>query len=169
MLILPEECLTAIKAFRTSGDYLNDVQQDYAQIEKHLPEKVGSILDIGCGLAGIDVLLKRKFPAARLMLLDDPTGPPYYNFERGMAPYGDRAATEAFLLANGVHDVEWINAGSELEADLVISTLAWGFHFPLDAYKVKGFCIADLRRGKEGARGVVIAESRSYLRCAFQC
>lgn len=168
-LIVPEGVMEVLKTFRTSGDYATDVANDFAQMEPHFPEKVDTILDIGCGLAGLDVLLRRKYPKARVMLLDKEVGVPYYNFEQGMAPYGNRAAAEELLLANGVHDAEWIEGSGELEADLIVSTLAWGFHFPLSTYKVRGFCIADLRRGKEEPRGKVIAESNSYLRCAWQC
>jgi hypothetical protein len=172
MLIIPDECQLALKAFREGGNYATDAEADFATMLPHFPERVDSIIDIGCGLAGLDVYLRRHFPKARIMLLDSTEGLPYYYFEhnqRYAKPYGDRAAAEALLLANGVHDIEWLNDGDSLEADLIVSTLAWGFHFPLSTYSPKGFCIADLRKGKEGVKGKVIHESKSYFRCAFQC
>lgn len=168
-IIVPEDCLASLKHFRTSGDYAEDVENDFAQMLPHFPAKVDTILDIGCGLAGIDVLLRRHFPKARIQLLDKTGGGFYYNFSDGQPPYGNREDAEALMFVNGLHDAEWVEDVDALEADLIVSTLAWGFHFPLSTYKVKGFCIADLRKGKEQQRGKVIAESTSYLRCAFQC
>ena len=169
MLIMPRHCERALRNFRTSGDYLRDVEEDFRQIAPFLPDNVRTIVDIGCGLAGIDVLLKRKVPEAKLGLVDDSLGPFYENFQTGKPPYGDRCATDAFLLANGVYDACWLDGRAFIAADLIISTLAWGFHFPLDTYKVDGFCIADLRKGKEGPRGKIISEGKSHYRCAFQC
>ncbi len=165
-IIIPDQCKEILKSFRTSGDYALDAENDFRMIEKYIPERVESIVDIGCGLAGIDVFLKRKFPMARLMLVDSDTGPPYYNFESDMPPYGNREATEALLLANGIHDAEWVEADT-FEADLIISTLAWGFHFPLSTYKATGYCIADLRRAHEQPRGTVIHEAPRHSRCAW--
>ncbi len=168
-IIIPESCLKVLKVFRTSGDYAVDVDNDFRQMEPHFPEQVNTIIDIGCGLAGIDILLRRKFPNARIMLLDKNGELPYYNWQAANNPYGNREMAEELMSCNGLHDAQWIDDTDSLEADLIVSTLAWGFHFPLSTYNVHGFCIADLRKGKEQERGKVIADSKSYLRCAFQC
>jgi hypothetical protein len=141
-------------------------------IEPFLPSNVESILDIGCGMAGIDVFLKRKFPSARLELLDgDGKHQAAYGFSPDAKPYSSRAATSALLEANGVSCDRWHEAGTkeELKADLVISLLSWGFHYPLSTYKVRGFCIADLRKSHEKPRGTVIFQAPKFERCAFAC
>jgi hypothetical protein len=138
-------------------------------IEPYLPDRVESILDIGCGMAGIDVLLKRKFPHARLELLDGDGGIGSYGFTSTIG--NSRKATDALLKANGFECDKWHEVGTkeELQSDLVISLLSWGFHYPLSTYQVKGFCIADLRIEKEKPRGVVISAAQKYRRCAFVC
>jgi hypothetical protein len=165
-LVVPNECWRWIKLQRTDG---YAIEEDFRMIEPYLPDRVESILDIGCGMAGIDVLLKRKFPHARLELLDGDGEVGSCGFTSVIG--NSRKATEALLKANGVECDRWHEVGTkeELKADLVISLLSWGFHYPLDTYRVKGFCIADLRRGKEDTRGVVIAAAQKYRRCAFVC
>lgn len=171
MLIVPDECAGWLKVQRPQGDYQTEIEQDFLQIEPHLPSEVNSILDIGCGMAGIDVFLKRKYPNARLELLDGEGSRVTYGFSQSCKPYSSRAATESMLLANGVKCDLWHDSGTkeELKADLVISLISWGFHYPLDKYKVSGFCIADLRRNNEPARGQIIFSALKYDRCAFRC
>jgi hypothetical protein len=168
-MLFPEECMAVSRKFRPHADYLAELEMDFAQIEPHLPEKVDSILDIGCGLAGIDVYLKRKYPKAYLTLLDKDGNDAVFCWDG--TPYGSRREAEMLLEANNFKVDRWLPAGTTepLKADLVVSLLAWGFHFPLDTYKVSGFCIADLRKGKEEPRGVVISENSKVARCAFQC
>lgn len=171
LLIVPAQCEGWLRVQRPQGDYQKEIEQDFRIIENHLPERVESIIDIGCGMAGIDVFLKRKYPAARLDLLDGDGKFQSYGFSPTSKPYSSRACAEELLAANGVKCDGWIDVGTndQLKADLVISLLSWGFHYPLSAYNVSGFCIADLRKGHEGRRGVVIYEAAKYDRCAFLC
>lgn len=157
--------------YRPNGDYASEVEADFAQIEPFLPSQASSILDIGCGLAGIDVFLKRKYPGARLTLLDSDGDVAVYGWGEVNNPYGSRALAEELLMVNGVQVDEWLPAGTKgkLKADLVVSLVAWGFHFPLSTYDVEGFCIADFRKGREPLRGTVIVENGKLARCAFTC
>jgi hypothetical protein len=146
------------------------VADDWRMIEPHLPERVESIIDIGCGMGGIDVYLKRRFPQARLELLDGDGETAFYGYGESQ-PYSSREACEALLSENGVRVDRWHNVGTTemLSADLIVSTLAWGFHFPLESYRVRGWCIADLYRSREPARGEVIWRAQYSDRCVFQC
>lgn len=167
--IVPERCLAYTRLHRPGGDYVADVGGDFAMIEPWLPAVVDSILDIGCGMAGIDVLLKRRYPWARLILMDGEGTRARYGWNERCEPYSSRLAAEALLAANGVASYEWIEAGTkrELRADLVVSLLSWGFHYPLKTYRVRGFCIADLARAHEPPRGRVIEQHKHSARCAF--
>ena len=171
-MLIPEKCHPWAEIQRPNADYASSVAEDFRQIEPFLPSEVSSILDIGCGLAGIDVYLKRKYPNARLELLDGggtADMQPRYDYD-GNKPYCSRAATELLLEANGVKVDRWHDVGTQdLRADLVISLLSWGFHFPLSAYRVSGFCIADIRRGREKVDGQVIYRAEKYDRTAFRC
>ena len=169
-LFLPQSCIDYAKVTRPKTDMVGSVQADFEQIEPYLPERCDSIIDVGCGLAAIDVLLKRRYPEATLTLVDSDGDEPFYAYQSRGKPYGSRAAAEEMLSAHGIDDYRWLPAGTrDLRADLVISLLFWGFHYPLSVYDVQGYCIADLRKPNEPARGVVIAESAKYNRCAFTC
>jgi hypothetical protein len=170
-VLIPKECEGWIKVQRPQGEYLETLEEDFRIIEPHLPEKVESILDIGCGMAGIDVFLKRKFPNATLALLDSDGDETTYGWHAVCNPYSSRKSAEALLAANGVKADRWHDVGTqeELKADLVISLISWGFHYPISTYKVTGFCIADLRRKNEKPRGKIIASMLKSDRCAFVC
>jgi hypothetical protein len=180
-IIVPEVCKPCISAQRTKctpqkvGDenilhkYYELVLRDWLMIKNHLPQQINSIIDIGCGVAGIDVYLKRKWPDAKLWLLDGDS----MDAEK-MGGFCDhvinlRSATEALLRANDVSFEGWLDIGTKqpLKADLIISLASWGYHYPLKTYSVSGFCLADLRESKEKPRGKVIYKGKKYNRCAW--
>lgn len=169
MLTIGDKYREAIKRFRPEGDYAADVEADFRMIEPYLPEKVDSIIDIGCGLAGIDVYLKRKYPHAHLTLVDNDGEVASYGYSGRSGGYGSRELALEFLAEHGITVDEWLDADTArpLKADLVVSILAWGFHYPLSSYKVHGFCIADIRKKCEAPRGRVIMEGLKHFRCAF--
>jgi hypothetical protein len=74
------------------NDYVLSLVGDFEQITPYLPEKVNSILDIGCGLGGIDILLKQRFPEAHLSLLDSDGSPENFRggFGEEMLPFKQR-------------------------------------------------------------------------------
>lgn len=192
MFTVPDECVRYIRWQRhtlldahvpdpeeVKRRYVADIEAEFAQMEPYLPDEVESIIDVGCGMAGIDVLLKRKFPEARLTLLDS-DGENLYHYDAGwgglggwhtdMAPYTNRAAAESLLAANGFQVDKWMDVGTNegLDADLIVSLYSWGFHYPLSTYKVdRGLAIADLQRPVEPKRGRIVHGDRKRFRCAF--
>ena len=173
---LPAEAERWIKLHRThlTGNlrdaYCMDVARDFWQIKPFLPEKVSSIIDIGCGLAGIDVLLSAHFPWASITLVD--SDGPDDNFRGGyrpvMKPFTSREVVNEIFALNDLPEPTWLDVGTEqtLEADLIVSLLSWGFHYPLETYRTKGLHIADIRKGQP-IRGRVIAQEQKYNRCAW--
>lgn len=173
-LLVPEDLWPLANRQRTGrtsvADYVRDVQKDLTLLSPHLPEKPRRIIDIGCGLAAIDVLLKRRYPDAELWLLDGDGDDPRCGWNDTLTAFNQRKATERLLSANGVQHDRWLDIGTTetLEADLVISLASWGYHYPLSTYTVKSPCIiADLRRPQEKARGTVIGEYRKRNRCVW--
>ncbi len=51
-------------------DFTDVINKEFNEIKQWLPKKCEAVLDIGCGLAGIDVLLSRHYGAPRLYLAD---------------------------------------------------------------------------------------------------
>jgi hypothetical protein len=170
-LVIPESCLPYLAWHRTGvHDYRQSVLDDFEAIEPFLPERVESIIDIGCGMAAIDVLLKRKYPDAKLWLLDGDGDTPVYEWNDVCAPYSSRDAADGMLFTNGICHDGWLDVGTKdlLYADLFVSLQSWGFHYPLSTYDATGFCIADLRLKNEKARGKVISQNERFARCAWQ-
>ncbi len=156
--------------FKNGGTVEQSIAADYKQLKPHLPADVKVILDIGCGMAGIDVLLKRLYPDAQLWLLDGDGSDPRDGWERERPEaFSSRAKADELLEANGVKADRWIdiNTREHLVADLVISLASWGYHYPIATYNVTGYCIADLRKSVEPKRGKVIEEYPKRNRCAW--
>jgi hypothetical protein len=170
---VPASAVSYLYLHRNGGnkDWSASFLRDYDEIESYLPARAGRILDIGCGMAGIDVLLKRRYPEAELWLLDGgwKTGAPRAGYHPTMDGFSDREPANELLAANGIAADRWIDIGTteHLEADLVISLASWGYHYPLSTYHVTGYCIADLRLGYEKPRGYLITPYIKRNRCAF--
>lgn len=155
--------------FAKRANYPGSIAADYLHILPFLPNRVDRILDIGCGMAGIDVLLKRHYPDAELWLLDGDGDEPRNGWNKTLNAFSSRAAANELLALNGVTADRWldVNTKEPLAADLIISLASWGYHYPLSTYDVSGFCIADLRRKVEPQRGQVVSEYEKRLRCAW--
>lgn len=184
-LIIPNECVEFIRYQRSrykqekvpdpeivKQRYAAHVAEDFAGMLPHLPDGVETILEIGCGMAALQVFMKQRYPDSRLELLDGDTvsnrGGAGYSQNPDI--YNSRRHTEMLLEANGVTVSRWhdINTRELLKADLIISMASLGFHYPLNTYRLNGLCIVDLRRGSEKQRGQVIFEGPKYDRCLFR-
>lgn len=191
-MIIPDECVPYIRYQRSrfieakvpdpnevKRRYAAWVREDFENMEPHLPANVRSIIEVGCGMAGIQLYLKRKFPDATLTLLDGNKVTRAGGAGYSSIPdvYNSRAHTEALLAANGVGVDRWLDIGAKqvLDADLILSMASWGFHYPFATYSAQGFVIVDLRRRAEDnmiawvrQHGKIIFNGPKYERCAFQ-
>jgi SAM-dependent methyltransferase len=167
-----------------------DMHGEYADIRGWLPESATAILDVGCGLGGIDVLLfdhYRRDPDLRFFLLDrtqidDQIG---YGYRDRADFYNSFEMTRAVVTGNGVpaSSVATLeardDAGIDLsqQVDLVISLISWGFHYPVATYldrtyellRPGGRLILDVRKdtgglgeieAKYGSATVISSESK---------
>jgi hypothetical protein len=184
-VIIPDECVRYIRMQRSryierkvpdpeevKKRYQAHVEEDFKGMEPHLPEKVGKILEIGCGMAGLQVFLKQKYPDAVLELLDGDKETNFGGAGYSEKPdvYNSRKHAEMLLNANGVTVSRWHDLYTQevLGADLIISMASLGYHYPLSTYKLNGLCIVDLRDGAEKVRGKVIFKGPKYSRCLFE-
>lgn len=183
MFSVPDECVPFIRWQRSrfqseafsdedvKREYVRWVERDYGDMRRFLPKEAKTVLDVGCGMAGIDVLLQRHYPGAKIRLLDGDGEAVVEGrgYNAVSAPYSSRAMTERLLASNGVTVDQWYEVGTEelLEADLIVSLASLGYHYPLSTYRLRGFVICDLRHRRETERGHVVARGRKYNRCAF--
>ena len=173
-------------------DFTQSIIEDYNEIAPHLPPGIAALLDIGCGVAGIDAALHQHCapPAPHFYLLDKTTVSPrvFYDFHEEAAYYNSLAAARSMLEGNGVN----ASAITCLEADenqriridrpvdLVISLISWGFHYPVKTYLPEvarilspaGAVILDVRKESSGRADLethfpkitVISEKPKFLR-----
>lgn len=152
--------------------FVEDVAKDYESLKGHLPKSASSILDIGCGVAAIDVFLARHYGArgnpVSLYLIDrsEIDRNVRYGFHPRTSFYNSLHVTRTLLSENGVspasiHTQEVDPANSiafPVAFDVILSLLSWGFHYPVPAYlhqayehlKPGGRLFIDVRRGTGG-------------------
>lgn len=188
-MIIPKSCRQYVKMQRTGGvDYSQSIEEDYESIHEYLPEKAETIWDIGCGIAGIDVPLYHRYEKPLVYLTDYSRVDKdvYYNFHTIGSAYNNLGAAADLLTTNGVmwEDIRIDDLGIDrrvrpMHADIVISLLSCGFHYPVDTYfdEIVGrtssgsVLILDIRKGAEQrapiaryfeTRGTI--EYRKYVR-----
>jgi SAM-dependent methyltransferase len=196
-MVIPDECLPLLREQRTSygnGDitaqYVNELWQTYESIRSYLPGN-GRILDIGCGMAGIDVFLSLHYNGrGQITLADKQEVSPeinagFHSEAKDFSHYHDFAAASKLLESNGVTGFRCVDLNVEPlpneEFDVVLSLLSWGFHYPISAYSPTvapgGVVIADIRRGTGGedelnlryGNALVVHEAKKYLRIVALC
>jgi hypothetical protein len=165
----------AVRRSRIEDRYRRGIQRDFRSIAPSLPSSAQAILDIGCGLAGIDILLSRHFaapspPDLYLSDFEHTDSRILYDFGPAHAHYNSLTLAQQFLLLNDVppetirmlHPDEIAGTDDGRRFDLVISTLAWGFHFPVETYAdaissrmtEQGRLILDVRVGTNGVEAL---------------
>jgi hypothetical protein len=168
------------------GAYERNLLARMDNILTYLPSQVSTILDVGSGLGGIDVLLYRWFDRqSHITLLDGTEFSPTVTHHN--IPFNSRKVALNFLSDNGVqekyaHFMEHDNLKPQ-PFDLIVSFRAWCFHIKPSTYLefVRQCChantklIIDLRKtpywGEELARhfdGVVIEDTEKYQRWALR-
>jgi SAM-dependent methyltransferase len=120
-----------------------------------------ALLDIGCGLALIDVHIARRWPHVRVHLLDgDGTAAQDRGFKPTMSAWGDVSAGAAMMRANAPLSPVIIHAPGRFHVpvDLIISSRSWGHHYPISVYADSvlrslnpgGLLVLDIRTGTPG-------------------
>ena len=152
--------------------YLTDMEREYLSIKDFLPNNCSRLLDIGCGIAGIDIFLNQHYLNLNrdvdFFLLDksDIEKNVYYMYEEKGAFYNSLDLAKETLVNNGIKktSVHLIEATEKNEIkinkdiDLVLSLISWGYHYPVKTYLEKvydllsegGVLILDIRKNTDG-------------------
>ena len=149
---IPTEALPYIKMQRThfkEGEnliefYEKDIREEFDRIRPLLPTTpCQQILDIGCGLGGIDHYLHSHYDSSLITMLDfdSVSKKLVYGFRPIAAHYNSVDIAKDMLQMNDlpILDFTFIAPGDLKRIrkdyiDLVISLYSWGYHYPLSTY-----------------------------------
>jgi SAM-dependent methyltransferase len=140
--------------------YFEVIKAEFACIEKYLPRRCDSILDVGGGMGGIDCFLNHHYGGGcQITILDGVADPP--QMTKHSKTFNDMAIAREFLFANDVQKFDFIDANdahrrAARKYDLIVSFKSWCFHYPpeeyldlvLDACHPDSMLIIDVRREK---------------------
>jgi len=162
---------SVVRRKRAKKLFRKSIQRDFNDIAPYLPTNLGEVLDIGCGLGCINILINRHYENKRrphFFLFDKTSlgGSIYYGWSERGAFYNSLQLAENLLEQNGVQKenitlLEISDDGhvnSPEGVDFVISLISWGFHYPVSTYldwvysvlRPGGKCILDIRKGTNG-------------------
>ena len=176
--------------------YREDMGRELDSFRAHLPPQCDALLDIGCGIAGIDVMLHRHYQTQsqtpQIYLLDKSRveDEVFYMYKSKGAFYNSLEEAKKTLVANGVeaarvHPIEANDRNEipiEQPLDLILSLISWGFHYPVSVYvdpvhrllSERGVLILDVRKDTDGleilrdrfASVEIVTEAERHLRIA---
>lgn len=144
--------------------YRADLEAQFDSIAHHLPARCSRFLDIGSGLGGIDILIRRHYERRGMhptvWLLDGERDPARMFLHR--QTFNDMRVARDFHEKNGGDRgrfAYWtpltFKAGPSTPYDLVVSFGSWCFHYPPSEY------LPALLTGGVHADTVLILEVRS--------
>lgn len=149
-----------------------DMEREFYILKNFLPEKPENILDVGCGIAGVDIFIDKYYKSQgkliNIFLLDktELDQKIYYGFNQIASFYNSFDIAKEMLKNNGVDLThvqfeEAVNSKifSSNKFDLIISLLSWGFHYPVSTYLEEAYqslnqggrLIIDIRKNTDGA------------------
>jgi hypothetical protein len=153
---------------RLFHDVTAKIAEEYAPVRDYLlalPQAPRHVIDIGCGAAINDALLRQDFPLRATLIDIEETPDQYHLWSDDGAGYASLDEARTFLLANGftasqvttLNPVKSPKALAKVTGDLVTSLFSCGFHYPIGDY-------IDLMLATINAGGTVILDLRGrYL------
>jgi SAM-dependent methyltransferase len=149
---VPYFCVPWIRKQRTGyknhiKEFKQHLEKEFEEMKSFLPKSCNSILDIGCGLGGIDILLSKEYDNPELYLLDNSfiSEKVIHGFDHEKSYYNSFEITNALLTVNDIENYNLIdikNGFPELNnIELVISLLSWGYHYKIEEYLDKVYSV----------------------------
>lgn len=156
------------RRFILSGAWA-DAEREWEAIQSLLPHD-GSLCDIGCGHAFIDLAASKGAGDLRITLIDiERTQEKHHEFSHRGAGYSNLAQAKAFLVANGIAPARIAICNPQRQPlpdgpfDLILSLYSAGFHYPIAEYadfalttlKPGGSLVFDMREGVDQSEALV--------------
>ena len=169
-------------ADRALDDYKRRTFEEFEQIEPILRKgrKIESILDIGCGLAGLSALIARQFDIFDISLIDgdsEDISQRFVGFSNDIPKPWNSVIDGCEMMAANCPDAiistytprSWSDVEFPEKFDLITSFKSWCHHYPFEAYadilqtnlKHGGLLIVDIRQGTD-AFGKIL---EAHLEC----
>lgn len=177
--------------------YNHEIYRDYVEMIPHLPKECSCVVDVGGGMAGIDVLVAKHFRSVQglmphVVVLDGESDKPIVR--RHSQTFSSRHVTNQFVHANGLTNLWHVSpqlatsgpdvAIGTMKADLVLSLAAWCFHIAPEVYldfirrfvSSEAILIIDIRKERPDwlktmervfGTSTVIRDERKYQRRVF--
>lgn len=123
------------------------IKRDYDMIENFLPSSASNILDIGCGLGLINIVLGDKYKNCNFHMLDktqELENEKISGFNEKYTFYNSLEATKVMLNKNGIDESniflyeveeENVNILKNKKFDIILSFLSCGWHYSVLEYK----------------------------------
>jgi hypothetical protein len=176
--------------------YSAEMADTYRTFQSYIPKRLARTLDIGAGMAGINILIHRSAPAASEIWLLDKDGESefwnagYHENASSFSHYNSFTDAIDCLSTNGIEkdrirtiDISRQPFPREIGFDLVTSFLSWGFHYPVSTYlddvytalTPGGLLVMDIRKdtpGKDllaakfGNEPISVYEEKKFVRYA---
>lgn len=117
-------------------EYERALNEQFLSMRSYLPETCSSILDVGGGMGGIDILLNGYYGGdCEVSIIDGRDDPPHVYKHRNT--FNNIAFSSRFLRSNGVE--KFVprfpgKLGNPKPYDLIISLGSWCFHYEPEVY-----------------------------------
>lgn len=164
--------------------YQRSLLRILASIKPAIPDRCSSVLDVGSGLGGIDVLLAKHYGSLEVCLLDGVACEPVVH--RHAEPFSNREVAMDFQAKNGNQRVTYCWPTPPARTfDLIVSFAAWCFHIEPKRYvdvvktamHTDTVVILDVRARADWheelrtalGRPVILHQEHKYFRMAFNC
>ncbi len=145
----------------TKEAFEEKTRRDFNTLKDWFPRNTLSVLDIGCGLGSVNILIARKKDVENINIIEgEGTENKRTSFHDNIKAWADRELARDFIQANvpGKCAVVPYPPDPELTilADLIISFKSWGHHYPVGIYidlvkrslKPGGRVVMDIRKGR---------------------